>query len=104
MRVLGVDPGTETTGYGVLDAAPAGRLPTLVTFGEIRSATRRRPLPERLRVMYTGVAALIARVRPEVIVVEKRGILLSPLRREGHRPCSSQRRQTRDCCDHAIFS
>ncbi len=70
MRILGVDPGTETTGYGLLDSGPEGRLLTVVTFGEISGATRRRPLPERLSTVFRGLAEVLARERPEEVVVE----------------------------------
>jgi crossover junction endodeoxyribonuclease RuvC len=68
MIVLGIDPGTANTGYGVL----AGDGPTrvqLVECGVIRTRPR-DPLPERLREIYEGVSELVVRHRPDVLACE----------------------------------
>lgn len=67
MRVLGIDPGTAVLGYGVVDAGvPTARL---VECG-ILATKPRDPLPTRLRVIHDGIAALIARHRPDAMAVE----------------------------------
>jgi crossover junction endodeoxyribonuclease RuvC len=67
VRILGVDPGSVTTGFGVIDYE-RGRL-TLVEQGSI--GTRRgSELPERLGVIHAGLAAVIARTQPIAIAVE----------------------------------
>jgi crossover junction endodeoxyribonuclease RuvC len=66
--VLGIDPGTATTGYGVVRADRLG-LVSLVECGVIRTRAR-DPLPARLREIYDGVAELIARHRPDTLCVE----------------------------------
>ena len=68
MIVLGIDPGTATTGYGVV-SGDGSRPPTLVECGVIRTRAR-DPLPERLREIHEGVTELIARHRPAAIAVE----------------------------------
>jgi crossover junction endodeoxyribonuclease RuvC len=68
MLVLGIDPGTATTGYGVVRGGSPG-LASLVECGVIRTRPR-DPLPDRLREIYEGVAELIARHRPDVVSVE----------------------------------
>lgn len=67
-RVLGIDPGTAITGYGVVEGASrgAGRL---VECGVLRTAAR-AALPERLRVLHAGVAELLDAHRPDVVAVE----------------------------------
>jgi crossover junction endodeoxyribonuclease RuvC len=65
--VLGIDPGTAVTGYGVVRYD--GRLATLVECGVIRT-TPRDPLPQRLLVVHEGVSELIARHRPDTLAVE----------------------------------
>lgn len=65
--VLGIDPGTAVTGYGVVRRD--GRDTTLVECGVIRTAAR-DPLPQRLHEVYEGVAELIARHRPDAVAVE----------------------------------
>jgi crossover junction endodeoxyribonuclease RuvC len=66
--VLGIDPGTAATGYGVVSGEPFGSL-SLIECGVIRT-TARDPLPLRLRELYDDVRALIARHRPEAMSVE----------------------------------
>ena len=68
MLVLGIDPGTATTGYGVVRSDKPG-LAVLVECGVIRTRAR-DPLPARLREIHEGVRELIARHRPDVLAVE----------------------------------
>ena len=68
MLVLGIDPGTAATGYGVV-AKDRNGLARLVECGVVRTRAR-DPLPARLREVYEGVAELIARHRPETMAVE----------------------------------
>lgn len=67
MRILGVDPGSVTTGFGVIDYA-RGKL-ALVEQGSI--GTRRgAELPERLVEIHAALGAVIARTSPEAVAVE----------------------------------
>ncbi len=68
IRVLGIDPGTAVTGYGVVESADGfpGRL---VECGVIRTDTRQQ-LWRRLETLYEGIEELIARHRPDALVVE----------------------------------
>ena len=67
MRILGVDPGSVTTGFGVIDYE-RGRL-TLVEQGSI--GTRRgADLADRLVAIHDGLAAVIARTQPIAVAVE----------------------------------
>jgi len=68
MLVLGIDPGTANTGYGVVRGDKAG-LVSLVECGVIRTRPR-DPLPTRLGEIYDGVTQLIARHRPDALSVE----------------------------------
>jgi crossover junction endodeoxyribonuclease RuvC len=68
MRVLGIDPGTAVLGFGVVESV-AGRPARLVECG-ILATKARDPLPSRLRVIHDGIAALLARHRPDVMAVE----------------------------------
>ncbi len=68
MRVLGIDPGLNTTGYGVLDFA-RGR-PRLVEAGVVRS-TPRRSLAERVAEIHAGVAEVVKSLAPEVLAIEE---------------------------------
>jgi len=66
--VLGIDPGTATTGYGVV-SGDGSRPPVLIECGVIRTKPR-DPLPERLREIHDGVEELIARHHPHALAVE----------------------------------
>jgi crossover junction endodeoxyribonuclease RuvC len=68
MRILGVDPGLNTTGYGVLDVV--GRQVRLVEAGVVRGRAK-RSLSGRVREIYEGVAEVIASLKPEVLALEK---------------------------------
>ena len=68
MIVLGIDPGTAQTGYGVVAGDGVMRV-SLVECGVIRTRPR-DPLPARLREIHDGVAELITRHRPDVLAVE----------------------------------
>lgn len=65
--VLGIDPGTAVTGFGVV--AVDGRSTTLVECGVIRTNAR-DPLPQRLHEVHEGVRELIARHRPDTLSIE----------------------------------
>jgi crossover junction endodeoxyribonuclease RuvC len=66
--VLGIDPGTATTGYGVVRGSALGPF-SLVECGVIRTRARDL-LPARLREIHDGVAELIARHAPDAVAVE----------------------------------
>jgi crossover junction endodeoxyribonuclease RuvC len=67
MRVLGIDPGTANTGYGVVASAP-GRL-TALDSGVIETSSR-APLERRLADIHARVAALIDEHEPDAVAVE----------------------------------
>jgi len=69
VTILGIDPGTAATGYGVLRQVEGPRRAVLVECGVIRTLPR-DPLAARLRTIYEGVAALIERHHPDVLAVE----------------------------------
>ena len=68
MIVLGIDPGTASTGYGVVQGDGLG-LVSLVECGVIRTRAR-DPLASRLGEIYEGVRELLARHRPDALSVE----------------------------------
>lgn len=66
MLILGIDPGTAVTGFGVVRT---GAHHELVECGVIRTRAD-RPLPERLFDISEGVRELIARHKPDALAVE----------------------------------
>jgi len=68
MRILGIDPGLRTTGYGVIERD--GPRLIYVASGALRVPPGGE-LPQRLKVILEGVGEIIATHRPEIAVVEK---------------------------------
>lgn len=68
MKVLGVDPGTAATGYGVVVEGDGGAV-SLVECGVIRTDAS-DPLPTRLREISEGLTDVLTRHRPDVVAVE----------------------------------
>lgn len=69
MRILGIDPGLQTTGFGVVDAN--GFALQYVASGTI--STRKLPtgdLPARLKVLFDGIGEVVQRYQPETAAVE----------------------------------
>jgi crossover junction endodeoxyribonuclease RuvC len=70
MKVLGIDPGTATVGFGVVERlATAGRPVRLIECGVFRTRAA-DPLSRRLTVIYEGLVELLARHHPDVLAVE----------------------------------
>jgi crossover junction endodeoxyribonuclease RuvC len=68
LRILGVDPGLNTTGYGVIETTLRG--PKLIEAGVVRGKTR-GSLDARLKEIHQGIAEVIASLRPGVMAVEQ---------------------------------
>ena len=68
MRILGIDPGTGITGFGVIDSD--GQAHRLVDGGVIRTKPN-TPLPKRLVTIYQHMVQLIDEHQPAVVSVEK---------------------------------
>ena len=67
LRILGFEPGTATTGYGVVDKV--GSSPVMVDYGAILTSPK-ETAPERLLDVHTQLNAIIDKYRPDVIVME----------------------------------
>lgn len=68
MLVLGIDPGTATTGYGVIDVSPQDY--DFLEFGLIE--TKKTETPEsRLATIYELMNLHLKRLKPDVMVIEK---------------------------------
>jgi crossover junction endodeoxyribonuclease RuvC len=68
MRILGLDPGTATTGYGIVDFVD-GRM-ALVTYGVIKTAAG-VPAPKRLQIIYGELNELLREYEPDSAGVEE---------------------------------
>jgi crossover junction endodeoxyribonuclease RuvC len=65
--ILGVDPGSLRTGYGLIESN--GRRHRVIDHG-VLAPPRKAPLPERLQFVHAGVTRLIERAHPEILAVE----------------------------------
>ena len=68
MIVLGIDPGTAVTGYGVVERMADGSL-RLMECGVVRTSPK-SPLAQRLREIFEGVSDLMERHSPAAVAVE----------------------------------
>jgi len=68
MRVLGVDPGLEGTGYGIIERSGNGSV-TLVEAGVIRTKAR-QPLAERLRLIAREFREILQEFHPDILALE----------------------------------
>src|SRR5215208_4111725 len=99
MRIIGIDPGLQLTGYGVVDYKPVR--PALIDGGVIRLKTK-NPIPDRLVELDRELDAIFEEHKPEVCGVEQvyshyahprtailmghaRGVILLVARRRGVR-------------------
>jgi crossover junction endodeoxyribonuclease RuvC len=69
MRILGIDPGLQTTGFGVVDVD--GQRLVYVASGTIRTTgLALGDLPGRLKILFDGITEVAARYRPDAAAVE----------------------------------
>jgi crossover junction endodeoxyribonuclease RuvC len=67
-RILGIDPGLNTTGYGVIETTSRGV--KLIEAGVIRGKTR-GSLEARLKEIHEGVVEVIASLKPNILAIEQ---------------------------------
>ena len=67
MRVFGIDPGSERTGYGCVDSD--GRRHQLVGCGAVHAGAG-ATFPDQLSIIYRELSALLAQHRPECVAIE----------------------------------
>lgn len=68
MRILGIDPGTATTGFGIIDVSDAGF--SLIDYGLI-STSKELPHGSRLEHIFEGIGQVIVKYSPDVVSIER---------------------------------
>lgn len=68
MRIVGIDPGSERTGYAVVDSD--GLRHRAVRYGVIATG-RRMPFPKRLEKIYSELTSILRGARAEVMAIEE---------------------------------
>jgi crossover junction endodeoxyribonuclease RuvC len=67
MRVIGIDPGTLTTGYGVVEER--NRQPVYVASGSIRTVAK-QTIPKRLKKIFDELLLVFQTHEPDAVVIE----------------------------------
>lgn len=66
MRILGIDPGVGTTGYGIIEDDTF----TLIEAGIIRTRPN-TPIQERVKKIFDEISGIIREHKPDILVLEK---------------------------------
>ncbi len=75
MKIFGIDPGSERTGYGCVDTD--GSRHKIVTSGAIRTKAS-ASFPEKLLSIHTGLAALLSECQPDCVAIENLFTAVNP--------------------------
>jgi crossover junction endodeoxyribonuclease RuvC len=73
-RILGIDPGSRITGYGVIEPRQGGL--NYVTSGCIKSSAGE--LPERLGSIFVGISEIIEAYQPQAVAIEQVFVARNP--------------------------
>lgn len=68
MKILGIDPGLDVTGYGIIETK--GKSLEFIDAGAINTSKKDK-LPSRLLKIFNGVEQIIKRYQPQVVVIEE---------------------------------
>jgi len=69
MRILGLDPGTATVGYGVIDDVDGEAV--VVSYGAIITRPKDGDAARRLQIIFEKLNDLLVEFRPDAVAVEK---------------------------------
>jgi crossover junction endodeoxyribonuclease RuvC len=75
MRILGIDPGLQITGFGVIEKT--GEKLAYIASGTVKTGSGGE-LPGRLKVILDGLAEVIATYQPEQVAIEKVFVNVNP--------------------------
>jgi len=69
MKILGIDPGTATTGFGVI-VSNGNESYEVLDLGLVET-TKDQPHGQRLELIYEGISKIIEKHEPEVVAIER---------------------------------
>lgn len=75
MRIMGIDPGSVCTGYGIVEEG--NNDVKLVHWGTIRGK-KKLPFPQRLKIIYDGLTQVIKDFSPDVVAIEDIFFAMNP--------------------------
>ena len=67
MRILGIDPGSRITGYGIIEDSPRGY--HYIASGSIKIKVDY--FPDRLKQIFDGLLEIVANYQPEQMAIEQ---------------------------------
>jgi len=76
MRILGIDPGLRTTGFGVIEFS--GQRLKYVASGTIQSGEASLGIPTRLGILYEGLCEVIQTYKPNAAAIEQVFLNVNP--------------------------
>lgn len=76
MIILGIDPGTRVTGYGIIQMVGSGRY-NLIDYGCIRPPEK-RIIHDRYLIIHEGAEELIQKYKPEALAIETQYVYKNP--------------------------
>jgi crossover junction endodeoxyribonuclease RuvC len=68
LTILGVDPGSRATGYGLIKSTEQKNI--LIDYGVIRTDSK-KSLPEKLKQIFEGLSEIMAKKRPNELAIEE---------------------------------
>lgn len=77
MRVLGIDPGSETTGWGVVEGDDSGQRYSLIEFGVVKLSSS-ASFSSRLLKIHCGLEEVIDRLKPDACAIEEAFYSVNP--------------------------
>lgn len=75
MKIIGIDPGTILTGFGIIEVTPTGLI--LLDYGCIKPPPKLK-LSERYKIIHESVKALLKKYNPNTMAVELQFVKLNP--------------------------
>jgi len=70
MKILGIDPGTATTGYGLVNFNQKSKAITNIEYGQIKT-DKDTLMQLRLLKIYNSIKTIVARHNPDIIAIER---------------------------------
>ncbi len=68
IKILGIDPGLQITGFGIIEINDHGQ-PQLLTYGHVRTSAS-KSLSKRVFKIYSEISALIKETKPDIMAME----------------------------------
>ena len=76
MRILGIDPGLRTTGFGVIEFS--GQRLKYISSGTIKTGGAEEGLPKRLGILFAGLSEVIKTYHPDAAAIEQVFLNVNP--------------------------